>query len=233
MRLPGVRTIASFALACLASGCGIKAPSFAFIQSAPESGNTSGTGTSSESLSSLSASIPSALQGLPQLANVQVTPVSGGAYLTFDRYLGAQDYRVYALPTATAITQNSDHSLTIANAVYRCAGQTPLNPVALGWMNPQLSGTFEGSPYSRQVSDDLLGYVYKENIPGAGLIPVYQVGTPYVTGYNIDESIGRRYTSSSTTYQSLISQGWMDFGIAFYTTPNTGSGTVLVAMLES
>src|SRR5947209_14507737 len=58
----------------------------------------------------------------PPLTNVVGHLREDSVGIDFDPVDDAVDYRVYALPNASDIAANADGSLTIKNAIYRCAG---------------------------------------------------------------------------------------------------------------
>src|SRR5262245_408097 len=59
---------------------------------------------------------------LPPLTNVVGTLREDSVGIDFHPVDGAKDYRVYELPAADAVAVNADGSVTIRNALYRCAG---------------------------------------------------------------------------------------------------------------
>jgi hypothetical protein len=178
----------------------------------------------------------SGLPALPELVNVTAVQREDSVGIDFDPVLGAVDYRVYPLPPADQITNNSDGSITIKNAIYRCAGMrqgwdlqnnfdadagsltypTNGNPGALDLMNAPFNWT------ASVTANPTLGYVYTTS--GSGLIPVYAVaGHPMQQELGFRESRAKIYTTDATKRQTLLGQGWRDDGIVFYV-PSAASG---------
>ena len=180
------------------------------------------------------------LPALPELTNVVATQREDSVGIDFDPVDDAVDYRVYPLPADGSFTQNADGSLTIPNAIYRCAGLRQTYDVAnnldsSGIPTPQSddgSGVFvyDGNGYSWQTQltqTPTIGYVYVS--PGPNLVPVYALA-----GYTLEfevawnESRLKYYTTDSNERQTLISQGWRDDGIVFYVPSSSGANTVPV-----
>ena len=172
--------------------------------------------------------IPAALSGLPALDGLRVRAYSDGADIEFDRVTGARDYRVYVLPSDAQIRQSSSGTITLQNAVYRCAGQrpgvgisTPDVPGSTVYNNTfssMVAGSWEGQGYNRLDAEKLLGYVYK--VPASDRVPVYAVGDPF-EGYGCyagvaEETRTRLYTVSLAERTAKIAAGWRDDGIVFY-----------------
>ena len=63
------------------------------------------------------------LPSLPTLTNVCVVQREDSVGIEFDPVDGAVDYRVYPLPAPGDVTVNPDGTVTIPNAIYRCAGR--------------------------------------------------------------------------------------------------------------
>lgn len=113
--------------------------------------------------------IPGSLAGLPAIEGLRVRAYSDGVDLDleFDCVDSAVDYRVYPLPAPDKIQSNKDGTLTIPNAVYRCAGQRPgggintpdvPNSTQFGkTFSSRVTGTWEWQGYNRQDSDKLMG----------------------------------------------------------------------------
>ena len=130
--------------------------------------------------------IPSSLAGLPPLEGLRVREYSDGVDLEFDRVDFAVDYRVYPLPPPDKIQTDSDGTLTLPNAVYRCAGQRPggfintpdipNSPQRGNTFSSRLSGAWQQQTYNRQEPDKLMGYVFK--LPGPDRVAVYALRDP-------------------------------------------------------
>src|SRR5690606_5392941 len=113
----------------------------------------------------------SALPPLPALPSDVAVRVRGDqAVVTFAPAAGARDYRIYVEPDPADVRVAEDGSLTIAGALYRCAGDRPLPEVDA----PSLGG--EVLFYRRDPADAVLGHVYLT--PGPGRAPVYALGDP-------------------------------------------------------
>lgn len=171
---------------------------------------------------------PAKLSGLVGLTGLSVEAHSDGANITFDGVDGAADYRIYALPAESDVQLLNDGTLSIPNAVYRCAGQRPGNTVRVddlpdrqkGELHTYLKGsqTNAGQPFDRKESEALLGYVFRS--AGSGRVPVYALGDPDsgVGCYDgtFQESRHRVYTPSASERATKLTAGWRDDGIAFY-----------------
>jgi hypothetical protein len=180
-----------------------------------------------------------ALPTLPPLTNVNALERDDSVGIDFDPVDNAVDYRVYPLPSDSDITANSDKSVTIKNAVYRCAGvrQTFDVPNNIGndAMNPDAGQKYLNGQYSWPVkvpSTPTLGYVYVS--PASDRQPVYAVGVhPNSIEDGWRESRPKIYTTSATTRQTLISQGGRDDGIVFYVPAAASSSTTTIYHSES
>jgi len=85
------------------------------------------------------------LPPLPALTNVVATLREDSVGIEFDPVDDAVDYRVYPLPKDGDVTTNTDGSVVIKNAVYRCAGlrqpHTGLRDRGHGQAHPTLYST--------------------------------------------------------------------------------------------
>ena len=183
-----------------------------------------------------SAPVPTRLLGLPAMEGVRVRTYSDGADIEFDRVAGAKDYRVYALPSDSQIQLAPDGTMTVPNAVYRCAGERggvlinndgPPHPTYGNVWASQLHGTWEGQYFNRADSDSLLGYVYK--MPAADRLPVYGVGDPSA-GFGCyagvsEDTRARVYTTSLAERLDKLALGWRDDGIRFYVPAHESGAT--------
>jgi Repeat of unknown function (DUF5648) len=185
----------------------------------------------------LDAAPPTTLPPLPQLTNVTGVEREDSVGIDFDPVDTAIDYRVYALPADGDVTTNADGSVTVKNAIYRCAGlrqtfdlENNLNSgnSALVTLNPPFNWQ------SKAEANPTLGYVYVT--PGAGRVPVYAVagypapaemgGVPPEVGWR--ESRFKIYTTDANQRQTLLAQNWRDDGIVFYVPSAAGSTTQTV-----
>jgi hypothetical protein len=176
------------------------------------------------------------------LTNVVATLREDSVGIDFDPVDGAVDYRVYLLPDMSDVTVNSDSSLTIKNATYRCAGlrQTYDLPngvnidtsqggcLGSGYTGPLAFGPNTNCPWTASIpSNPTLGYVYVE--AGAGRVPVYAVGVhPTAPEVGWRETRPKIYTTDATLRQTLLGQGGRDDGIVFYVPAAAGSDTQTV-----
>lgn len=181
----------------------------------------------------LDASPTDAFAPLPLLTNVVVTEREDSVGIDFDPVDDAIDYRVYPLPSPGDVTTNADGSLTIPNAVYRCAGLRQTWDLPNGVNNPIGVVPDGGQAYynlneqfswgAQILPNPTLGYV--QVTAGDGLVPVYAIGvhpTDYELGWR--ESRPKIYTTDATLRASLLTQGGRDDGIVFYV-PSAASAT--------
>jgi hypothetical protein len=174
---------------------------------------------------------------LPELTNVQSAVRADNATVTFDPVDGAVDYRIYPVSTG------ADAGIPTTNVIYRCAGKREAFPVALDGetdfnsafaVHSRVNSAVLG--VSRTTADATLGYVWPT--AGDGRVAVYSVGDPSASGdtncffHRFDESRIKLYTTDAAARATLISQGWRDFGIAFYAVAS-GTGTVQVDMAQN
>jgi hypothetical protein len=150
----------------------------------------------------------------------------------------AVDYRVYALPAASNIHVGSDGTVTIPNAIYRCAGtyQVPAAVVDNGYIQSngitaRVASAVDG--YTRTLAQATLGYVYTSANAVAGLTPVYVVGAPDISAddeyfFRYQASRDKKYTTSLTEYKTLVATGWRDDGIAFYVPAQASAATTAI-----
>jgi hypothetical protein len=236
----GLAMSGAFGLAMLASACGShKGSSAAAPQDFPDgSGGPDDSGTVGQIDGGLSNT---GLPTLPELVNVVATEREDSVGIDFDPIDDAVDYRVYPLPSPGDITVNGDGSLTIKNAIYRCAGlrQTYDLPNNVGNdldapdagqvyenFNPQFSWTVQVA------ATPTLGYVYVT--PGAGLVPVYAIGEhPTAPEVGWRETRPKIYTTDATVRASLLGSGGRDDGIVFYVPSAAGPTTTTIYHSEN
>lgn len=134
----------------------------------------------------------------------------------------ARDYRIWALPDPSTIQRRDDGSLLVPGAVYRCAGDRPLE----AW-EAHLAG--EMLDYARSEEEALLGYAYPVGAPGR--LPVFALGHPApssdeLTGSAFAVSRVTIYTASRTVRDQLLEEGYRDDGVAFYVPESGGDADV-------
>ncbi|MFO0615688.1 MAG: hypothetical protein U0414_24045 [Polyangiaceae bacterium] len=180
----------------------------------------------------------SSLPAIAGLENVRACVNGDAINVTFDPLDGAVDYRIYPLPADGQIATNPDGTLTIANAIYRCAGhrealymlvdQPTVNDNAAGGTTI-LNGDVEG--FARTESDATLGYVF--TTPGEGRVPVYVLGNGDAGTEGAFSQCGRpvfdstrpkTYTTDPAKRDALVAAHARDGGIAFYV-PTAGAAT--------
>jgi hypothetical protein len=159
---------------------------------------------------------------LPQLTNVTATEREDSVGIDFDPTDNAVDYRVYALPNPSDVMTNADGSLTIKNAIYRCAGLRQSfdlpNNTSNSLNRPSAGQTYVNgtSSWGATVpSKPTLGYVFLT--PASDRLAVYAIAihaTAPENGWR--ETRPKVYTTDSTQRQTLLAQGGRDDGIVFY-----------------
>jgi hypothetical protein len=173
-------------------------------------------------VSQLDGAVDANLGLLPPLTNVTGTEREDSVGIDFDPVDNAIDYRVYPLPDPTSVTTNTDGSLTIKNAIYRCAGLRQAfdlpNNTSNDLNHPSAGQVYASGAYSWGATvpaSPTLGYVYPTAAPDR--VPVYAVAvhaTAPESGWL--EARPKIYTTDSTRRQTLLSQGGRDDGIVFY-----------------
>ncbi|MGA7123426.1 MAG: hypothetical protein WBY94_25205, partial [Polyangiaceae bacterium] len=170
----------------------------------------------------LDAAVDANLGPLPALTNVTALEREDSVGIDFDPVDNAVDYRVYPLPDPSTVTTNADGSLTIKNAIYRCAGlrqtfdlpnntSNSLNKASAGQV--YASGAYSWG--ATVPAKPALGYVYVT--PASDRIPVYAIGvhaTAPESGWR--ESRPKIYTTDAAQRKTLLNQGGRDDGIVFY-----------------
>jgi hypothetical protein len=167
-----------------------------------------------------------ALPPLPELTNVTAAEREDSVGIDFDPVEGAIDYRVYPLPADGNFVLNSDGSITVPNAIYRCAGlrQTYDLPTNLNANTPGLVTANQYTWSANVGANPTLGYVYPTGAPDR--VPVYAVA-----GYTRGSEIGWResgfkvYTTDATARSTLLGQSWRDDGIVFYVPATASTST--------
>ncbi len=180
-------------------------------------------------ISQLPPGVTTMLPPLPAMTNVVATERDDSVGIDFDPVNGAVDYRVYPLPSDQDITMNSDGSVTVKNAIYRCAGMRQTFD-APNNLNMNDAGLVTAGKYTFDTSlttSPTLGYVYVTQAPGS--IPVYAVA-----GDARDAEVGWRetrlkiYTTDAKARQTLLNQNWRDDGIVFYVPATASASTQTV-----
>ncbi|MEO7036968.1 MAG: hypothetical protein ABI548_23665 [Polyangiaceae bacterium] len=177
-------------------------------------------------------SVTTTLPMLPQLTNVLGTLREDSVGIDFDPVDGATDYRVYELPKDQDITAFSDGTLTVANAIYRCAGmrqtfdiRNNLNTKSAGLTVSDSDGIT--AKIGATPTADTLGYVYVT--AASDRLPVYALAN-----YFGDDEVGWRasrlkvYTTDTSARQTMLGKGWRDDGISFYVPSAAASSTQTV-----
>ena len=222
------------------AGCGSKACAGASCTASSTSGGGGAGGGDGGVVGQLDGGVTTKLPPLPRLTNVVVTEREDSVGIDFDPVDDAVDYRVYPLPSDGDITVNADGSVTVKNAIYRCAGLRQTFDVANnldsdGGLTPQSddgSGlfTYDGNGYAWKTqipAEPTLGYVYVGAAPDR--VPVYAVA-----GYTLERELGwsesrlKVYTADMTQRQTLLDQGWRDDGIAFYAPASASAATTTI-----
>ncbi len=173
------------------------------------------------------------LPGAYALPNVKGLIEGANARITFDPQGDAQDYRVYALPKPKVTGD------TIEGAIYRCAGDYEVPAPAVEDATEPASPGFRTrvesnvAGYDRKAGEATLGYVF--TTPADDRIPVYALGDPHLKADNAacyymrwPESRVKRYTTSESERQDLLSKRWRDDGVVFYVPKPGASGTAPV-----
>ncbi|MES1174362.1 MAG: hypothetical protein ABUL62_08530 [Myxococcales bacterium] len=177
--------------------------------------------------------ITTSLPLLPPLTNVVGKVREDSVGVSFDPVDGAADYRVYVLPKDADITGFSDGTLTVKNAVYRCAGMQQTFDLKNS-LNANSAGLTTAGQYGVTAeldADDAkntLGYVYVT--PAADRLPVYQIGAYPMRDAEVGwrETRPKVYTTSADERAMLLAKGARDDGIAFYVPSTASDGTETV-----
>ena len=142
---------------------------------------------------------------------------------------------VYPMPANQSdITINSDGSLTIPKAIYRCGGLRQTwdlpNDLDMGTKNLAIANA-NGTWMTKVGTSPIVGNVYVT--PGDGRVPVYALG-----GWSAGNELGWResrlkiYTTDTSERQTLLSQNWRDDGIVFYVPSSASSTTQTISTSE-
>jgi hypothetical protein len=172
---------------------------------------------------------------LPELTHVEPTVRTDNVTVTFDRVAGAKDYRVYVVPDGT---DGGPGTLPTSNVTYRCAGNREAPDVPVdneplpqgGAIQSFINHDVRG--YTRTTQQATLGHVWTD--PGTGRVPVYALGDPASNADNpcyfmrFDETRVKTFTTSASQRDTLIAQGWRDYGIPFYAPSPGTTGTVQI-----
>ena len=141
----------------------------------PIGGPSSPAPTTGTQVPALTVAPATALPTLPPLTNVVATQREDSVGIDFDPFDKAVDYRVYPLPSDADVTANANGSITIKNAVYRCAGLRQTDDLPNNTTNDvtNTANVYINGQYSWKAtvpSTPTLGYVYPEpGMPGARL----------------------------------------------------------------
>jgi hypothetical protein len=204
---------------------------------APGDGSVSPGADTGQVVGQLDGAPDTNLGPLPPLVNVTATEREDSVGIDFDPVDKAVDYRVYPLPSPGDVTPNADGSLTIKNAIYRCAGLRETYDLENNLNASNASLVTFNSPFNWQAqvgANPTLGYVYVS--PAADRIPVYAVAgypSPPEKG-GVSPELGWResrfkiYTTDPNERQTLLAQNWRDDGIVFYVPATASSATQTV-----
>jgi len=170
----------------------------------------------------LDAAVGANMGSLPPLTNVTATEREDSVGIDFDPIDNAVDYRVYPLPNPSDVTTNADGSLTIKNAMYRCAGLRQALDLPNNTTNdvnkPDAGQVYDNGVYSWGATvpaQPTLGYVYLTPAPDRS--PVYAIAVhPLAPENGWREARPKIYTTDPSQRQMLLSQGGRDDGIVFY-----------------
>jgi hypothetical protein len=170
----------------------------------------------------------SCLPELPPIQNVKVTTHGDTAIIEFEPIAGALDYRIYPEPDPADFLIGSAGEVGVKNGIYRCAGDRVFQDRAADDANLfdcSITGCDNARhDYKRSEDEAILGYVFLT--PGADRQPVYRVANPNGGGgfRNADwvvplysEANSAEYVVDPDQRAALLTQGWRDDGIAFYT----------------
>jgi hypothetical protein len=212
-----------------------------------DGGSGSGDGSTSpvSDAGALDGAPATALPPLVPLTNVVTTEREDSVGIDFDPVDNAVDYRVYPLPADGDITVNANGSVTVKNAIYRCAGlrqtdNVPNNVNSINTGNGVYPTSDAGIVFSSvypaittQISPSpTLGYVYVG--PASDRVPVYAVGVhPSGGEAGWRESRPKIYTTDSSVRQTLLGQGGRDDGVVFYVPSTASSATQAIYHSET
>jgi hypothetical protein len=184
---------------------------------------------SSNTVTADGTTVTTTLPKLPQLTNVIGTLREDSVGVNFDPVDGAKDYRIYALPDDGDITAYSDGSLTVKNAIYRCAGLRQSSDLKnnINAADPALT-VIGSSVLTAKIdateANNRLGYVYVT--PASDRIPVYALANYGMDGENgWIQSRLKVYTSDADARTQMAAQGWRDDGVVFYVPAPGAPGT--------
>jgi hypothetical protein len=228
------------ATSCGSSGSHASAPDGGGADASTSGGPALDGGDGGSAVGALDGAPQTALPPLPALTNVVATERDDSVGIDFDPVDDAVDYRVYPLPADGDIAANADGSVTVKNAIYRCAGLRQTFDVANnvnsdGGLTPQSSDgtglfTYDGNGYAWKTqlpANPTLGYVYVT--PAAGRAPVHALA-----GYTLERELGwsasrlKVYTADASQRTTLVAAGWRDDGIAFYVPATAGPSTTTI-----
>ena len=182
--------------------------------------------------------IPTRLPQVPSIDNVRIAAGDDSALVSFDPVAGAKDYRIFELPSDSDIDVAADSSVTVRNALYRCAGNRYGPPVPQDDEPQVQSGAVKTyvvhdvNGFRRTLADATLGHVFVS--PGDGRVPVYAMGDPSPDADNScyfhrwQASRVKKYVASESERTQLLAARWRDDGIAFYAPAAVGPDKVPV-----
>lgn len=161
------------------------------------------------------------------LTRVVATLREDSVGIDFDPVDDAVDYRVYVLPANEDVEVAGDETVTVKNAVYRCAGLRQAYDLENNQNAGDASLVTDHYPYNWKAeipAEPTLGHVYVE--PGDDRIAVYAVaGDQGMLEGGWRESRSKIYTTDSLTRDALLAEGWRDDGIVFYAVATASDAT--------
>jgi hypothetical protein len=173
----------------------------------------------------------SGLPDLPELTNVVATQREDSVGINFDPVAGAVDYRVYPLPTPGQITNNTDGSLTIHNAIYRCSGLRQGYDLQNNVNGPDAGGTVRSgalSEFDMPVVWDA-GAAVAQVVAGPGL-SVFNPPFNWQSSVSSNPTLGYVYPTSGPGLEPVYAVagypmqdelGWRESRLKIYTTDSS------------
>ena len=241
---PGCAVRSLVVVACLAaatSACvSVPAPS----GSSQDDSGVGGGGGGGSDAGGLGGSSDASIGLTGDFTNVTASVNTDNALISFNPVDGAADYRIYRAPLLAdggvdlASLPGADGGTAMPGATYRCAGDREASRISLDneplqqgeAAHATVNGPVVG--FNRATADATLGYVYLS--PAADGLPVYALGDPSSNadnscyGQRWDESRVKRYLTSDADRQTMIGQGWRDYGAVFYAPATASAATVQV-----
>jgi hypothetical protein len=235
-------TLVAVLCALHALGCGTKS------SSQHESGEGGASGLGPGTVGTSDAEAPdtstgqieigdSGLPDLPPLTNVVALQREDSVGIDFDPVEGAVDYRVYPLPSADQIINNGDGSLTIKNAIYRCAGLRQGYDLENDTNDPDAGGMVRDgglSAFDMPVSWEAGSPI--PAVPAGPGLSLYNAPFNWKASTVDTPTLGHVYPTSGAGlvpvyavagYPMQIELGWRESRLKIYTTDATQRATLL------